>query len=92
MVPAQVSSRRGEAEGGEPGADQLQDQILQEELGDAVYEKDRSVRPWGRRASVGMVMDPGIVQLWWRLSPLFSQGGQILFFPALISYLGEPAG
>jgi hypothetical protein len=25
----------------------------------------------------------------WRLSPLFSQGAQILFFPAPISYLGE---
>jgi hypothetical protein len=25
----------------------------------------------------------------WRLSPLFDEGGQILFFPAPISYLGE---
>jgi hypothetical protein len=60
-------------------------------------EKDRSILPLGRaRAAAlgcGLVSGMQCSRLWfpsrWRLSPLFSQDGQILFFSAPISYLGE---
>src|SRR3984885_3019742 len=60
-------------------------------------EKDRSIRPLGRARAAALVAvwfdERDFPRLWfpsgWRLSPLFSQDDQILFFPAPISYLGE---
>jgi hypothetical protein len=61
-------------------------------------EKDPSVRPLGRarevRPWVGVAFQecqvPVIVSITERrLSPLFYQDGQILFFPAPLSYLGD---
>ena len=34
-------------------------------------------------------MFPSLVSVGWRLSPLFYEDAQIVFFPAPISYLGE---
>jgi hypothetical protein len=48
-------------------------------------EKDRSVRPSGRAKGGGpglaLSFRNAIFPSWLRLSPLFYQGGQILFFP-----------
>ena len=69
--------------------------IRREELNGV--EKDQSIRPLGRaRAAAlgcGLVSGMQCSRLWlpsgWRLSPLFHEGAQILFFPAPISHLGE---
>jgi hypothetical protein len=69
--------------------------IRREELNGV--EKDRSISPLGRARAAALVR--GLVSgmqcsrlqfpLGWRLSPLFHEDAQILFFPAPISYLGE---
>jgi hypothetical protein len=60
-------------------------------------EKDRLIRPLGRARGDGPGLRfgfrNGVFPSWflsrWRLSPLFSQDAQNLFFPAPISCLGE---
>jgi hypothetical protein len=82
-VLSQVLSRSGEARAGKAGL--AGPPIPKEELGGAVVEKDLSIRPLGRARGGGPGLRLGfrnaMCASWLRLSPLFHEGGQILFFP-----------